>query len=277
MGSGTDNLPVSFGVGSKLGGRSAPTVWNSAFLSVQFWDGRAPSLEDQAKGPMLNPVEMGMGNHDLVIKRISAIPEYRRDFKRAFKTRTEMEALTIDNTAKAIAAYERTLVTPDSPFDRFARGEKTALTASALRGLKIFQRVGCVSCHNGPNFSGPALPEGTGFYQKFPVYPGSSYEARYELTKDTGRQQVTHSDADRGIWRVPSLRNIALTGPYFHNGSVKTLTEAVKVMAKTQLNQVLPENEVVDLVSFLGSLSGKFPSQSLPRLPESPNGNAFID
>lgn len=276
MGSGTDNMATSVGVNAKRGGRSAPTVWNSAFLSVQFWDGRKNSLEEQAKGPLTNPVEMAMDDHTIVVSRIQSIPGYVEEFKKAFPKEIKTEKdITIDHFAKAVATYERTLITPNSPYDQYMKGDKKALSAAAIRGLALVKSVGCTSCHMGSNFAGPALPEGTGFFQKFPVYPGSEYEKKYELTQDGGKFEATKVAADKGFWRVSPWRNIATTAPYFHNGSVKTLDEAVKVMAKTQLNKDLPANEVSDIVAFLESLTGKFPEQKMPRLPAT-NGKTFF-
>lgn len=260
---GEDNRSTSFGIQGLKGGRSAPTVWNAAFHSVQFWDGRAASLEEQAKGPLINPVEMGMENHDAVVARLKMIPGYLVEFEKVFgKT-----SLNIENVAKAIATYERTLLTTDSPFDRSMQGDPKALSLGAKRGMELVQKVGCLACHSGPNFSGPTLPQGQGFYQKFPLIPGSEYEAKYELKKDLGRFEVTKQDQDKNLWRVPTWRNVALTAPYFHNGSVKTLDEAVRVMAKTQLGKKLEEAEIQDIVEFLNSLTGKIPAQALPQLP----------
>ena len=266
MAGGDDNRPNSVGIKGQHGGRSAPTVWNSAFLSVQFWDGRAKSLEDQAKGPLTNPIEMGMDSHDAVIARIKAIPGYVEGFKKAFPGSKDIH---IDQVAMAIATYERTLITPDSPFDLYMKGNKKALSAAAVRGMGLVQSVGCTSCHSGPNFAGPLLPEGTGFYQKFPTFPGSAYDAKYQLTADEGRSGVTKNPADKHFFRVPTWRNVAVTAPYMHNGKVPNLSEAVRVMAKTQLNKDLKEEEVSDIVAFLGSLTGKFPEQKMPRLPAS--------
>lgn len=267
-GSGTDNRPVSAGVGAKTGGRNAPTVWNAAFMTAQFWDGRAATLEDQAKGPILNPIEMAMPSEKAVIDRLSSIPGYREQFAKVFGG---ANALTYDNIAKAIAAYERTLLTPNSPFDRYVKGDKKALSAEAQRGMKLAQDTGCTACHNGVNFAGPALPMGQGFYAKFPTFSDNEYVKKYQLDADEGRYEVTKNDADKHMFRVPTWRNVALTAPYFHNGSVKTLDEAVRVMAKTQLNKELKENEVKDIVAFLNSLTGEFPKQTMPRLPATPN------
>lgn len=262
---GDDNRPVSMGVHGKLGTRSAPSVWNAAFLSVQFWDGRAASLEEQAKGPVTNPIEMGMSDWDAVIKRLQTIPGYQPLFSAAFPK--DKIQLTADNAAKAIAAYERTLITPNSPYDRYVQGDKKALTEQQVNGMKLMAEVGCLSCHAGANFSGPTQEMGTGFFMKFPTFAGSEYDTKYELLKDSGRYEATKKEEDKQMWRVPTLRNIALTAPYFHHGAVPTLDEAVKVMAKTQLNKELDTAQVQAIVAFLDGLSGEFPKQTLPKLP----------
>jgi len=268
MANGTDNRPVSVGVFDKRGGRSAPTVWNAAFLSVQFWDGRAASLEDQAKGPILASVEMGMPSEAAVVARLKKIPGYVSQFKTVFGGE---DSLTYANVARAIAAFERTLITPDSAVDRYLKGEKSALSGAAKRGMKLVKKVGCTTCHTGPNYAGPASqPVGQGFYQKFPIFP-SKYNNQYDLKADKGRYEVTHNAADKHMWRVPTWRNVALTAPYFHNGSVATLDEAVRVMARTQLDRILTNAEVADIVAFLNGLSGEFPTITLPRLPETPD------
>ena len=274
MSSGTDSRAVSVGVSGQKGGRSAPTVWNAAYLTAQFWDGRAATLEDQAKGPILNPIEMGMSNADAVVTRLKAIPGYQKQFAAVFGG---ADPLTYDNIAKAIATYERTLVTPDSAFDRYMHGDKKALTASAQRGMELVEAVGCTACHNGPAFAGPStLAMGQGFYQKFPTFAGSKYDATYGLLLDEGRSANTKKIEDKNMWRVPTWRNVALTAPYFHNGSVKTLDEAVRVMAKTQLDKELKDEQVNDIVAFLGSLTGKFPTQTLPMLPDFPNDTLLV-
>jgi cytochrome c peroxidase len=267
MEGGDDHMTTSAGVHGLKGGRNAPTVWNAAFHSVQFWDGRAPSLEEQAKGPPVNPIEMGMRDLDAVIDRIRHIPGYRPYFEQAFGPG---DVVTMDNAARAIAAYERTLITPGSAYDRYARGDKTALTPQQVRGMETFAAVGCTSCHQGPAFNGPPLPAGTGFFMKFPTYPESPYVAQYKLTEDPGRFNATKDQADRGMWRVPTLLNLTHTAPYMHNGTVKTLPEAVRVMASTQLNQTLDDAQVGDIVAFLEALTGKFPQQTMPRLPPTP-------
>jgi cytochrome c peroxidase len=268
MAGGDDNRPNSIGMHDARGGRSAPTVWNAAFQGVQFWDGRAPSLEEQAKGPVVNPVEMGMSSLDAAMERLRKIPDYLPMFKAAFPG--EKAPVTADNAAKAVAAYERTLITPSSPYDRYVKGDKSALTAQQIRGMQAFSETGCVACHSGPTFNGPQSP-GQGFFMKFPTFPGSTYETKYHLADDLGRFQATKNPADKHMWRVPTLRNIALTAPYFHNGQVATLDEAVRVMAKTQLNKTLPPEKVDDIVAFLNGLTGEFPAQEMPRLPATPD------
>lgn len=263
MTSGTDNLPFSKGIHGQFGGRNAPTVFNAAFMSVQFWDGRAPTLEEQAKGPITNPVEMGMASHEACATTIGKIEGYKPLFKKVYG---DKNPVTIENIVNAIAAYERTLVTPNSPVDRYVAGDKKALTKSQIKGMDLVQKVGCLTCHMGPNYAGPAMPTGTGFYQKFPLYP-SDLSKKYGFEKDNGRFDVTKKEGDRHFFRVASWRNVALTAPYFHNGSVKTLDEAVRVMAKSQLNKTLKPGEVTAIVDFLKGLTGELPKEAEPTLP----------
>ncbi|MDH3872255.1 MAG: c-type cytochrome [Gammaproteobacteria bacterium] len=264
---GDDNRALSMGVHGKTGGRSAPTVWNAAFASSQFWDGRAASLEEQAKGPVINPVEMGMGELEQAMDRVRAIPGYKPYFVKAFGTDNP---LTVDNAAKAVAAYERTMITPNSPYDRFVKGDKTALDTQQIRGMNTFAEVGCTSCHSGPAFNGPSMPAGTGFFMKFPTFADNDYTRKYVLMADNGRFDVTGKEADKQLFKVPTLRNVALTAPYFHNGSAKTLDDAVRVMAMLQLDKALSDQQVDDIVAFLDALTGEFPEQTMPRLPATP-------
>ncbi len=266
MEGGDDHRPTSIGVHGQAGGRNSPTVWNAAFLSVQFWDGRADTLEDQAKGPPANPIEMGMADLDATLERIKKIPGYKPYFLQAF----DDKAITMDNAARAIAAYERTLITPNSPYDRYVKGETAALTEQQVRGMEAFASTGCMACHSGANFSGPKLPVGQGFFQKFPVFTNNLYVTTYQLMNDVGRMQVTQDEADKNLWRVQTLRNLVYTAPYMHNGSVKSLDEAVRVMAKTQLNKDLEDQTVADITAFLEGLTGEFPEQTMPRLPPTP-------
>lgn len=273
MSSGTDNRATSAGINGLKGVRSAPTVWNAAFQSALFWDGRAATLEEQVKGPLLNPLEMGMPNKATLVERLSSIPGYVEQFKTAFG---DKGAVSFNNVAKAIAAFERTLITPNSPHDRFLSGDKTAMSKQAQRGKKTFEQSGCNTCHRGTNFAGPGLPIGQGYFKTFPSYD-SHYDEKYDLSSDKGRYEVTKAKKDMNRWRVPSLRNVALTAPYFHNGSAATLDEAVRVMAKTQLNLKLSEKRISDIVAFLESLNGEFPEISVPRLPGTTNNDLAIN
>ncbi|MBI5163689.1 MAG: c-type cytochrome [Magnetospirillum sp.] len=234
-GAGTDGRATAVGITGIPGARNAPTVWNAAFQSRLFWDGRAASLEDQALGPPLNPDEMGMPSLAALEQRVRGEASYAPAFDAAFGRGT---VITAGRIAAAIAAYERTLVSGDSPYDRFVRGDVQALTASQKRGMWLFQSVGCVMCHNGANFSGASLVGINNPYA--PLLAGRSAIARrYGLDRDKGRAPAGSSD---GIWRIPSLRNVAVTGPYFHNGAVSDLAEAVRIMATAQLNIVLAED-----------------------------------
>jgi len=286
-GTGVDGRRTSKGIRGQIGGRNAPTVWNAAFQAVLFWDGRAASLEDQAMGPPLNPIEMGMPSGEAVAQRVIEDKTYRAAFDRAFGKGAE---ITFERIAQAIAAYERTLITPDTPYDRFVRGDRTALTPAQLRGMALFQSTGCIACHSGANFSGASFvdlkagdpPSGVANDNgRFRMFPGNdtSYVARYNLTADKG---AAGPGSDRGIWRIPSLRNVALTGPWLHNGSVDKLEEVVRIMAASQLGAsvdgapqlgrtvfwspdersvskvdrpVLSDADVQDIVAFLGALS----------------------
>ncbi|MEY4767470.1 MAG: hypothetical protein RL637_109 [Pseudomonadota bacterium] len=255
---GEDNRPVAMGVNGATGGRSAPTVWNSAFNKMQFWDGRAASLEAQAAGPVTNPIEMGMKSWDDVVARLKTIEGYKHAFTKVFGSG---DVITKDNATKAIAAYERTLITPNSAYDRYVAGEKTALTEQQVRGMNKISELGCTSCHVPPAFNG------NGVFQKFPVHANGYFEAQYHFSKDKGLAEVTKKKENEHFWKVPLLRNVALTAPYFHNGSVATLDQAVKLMAKLQLNKDLSATDTADIVSFLNALTGEFPKQSMPVLP----------
>lgn len=265
MTSGTDNKPVSEGVHGQKGGRNSPTVFNAAFWSAQFWDGRADTLEAQAKGPLTNPIEMGMADHDAVVAVLKDIQGYLGLFESAFPE--DNDPITIDNVATAIADYERTLTTLNSPWDKYQAGDKTAISEQAIRGHQAFVSSGCISCHSGPHFAGPDLPKGTAFLMKFPTYP-SDYDQKYNLLADKGKFEETKNAGDKHMWRVQSLRNVAITEPYFHNGSVEQLDEAVRVMAKTQLNTTLSDDDVQDIVAFLETLTGEVAVQTKPELPQ---------
>ena len=274
-GAGVDSLAVSRGIHQQQGTRNAPTVWNAAFQAVLFWDGRAASLEEQAKAPFINPIEMGMPSYHAVEQRVFADKDYRQAFKQVFAT----DEIKITHIAAAIASYERSLIANDTPYDRFVRGDSKALNAAQLRGMALFESIGCVLCHSGANFSAAALDNGGAFYRIFPARSTFEIE-RYKLNQDTGRAPATDK---QGVWRVPSLRNVALTAPYFHNGAVNDLEEAVRIMASVQLaiptgrhgdlgqsqsiwststqtlqyieSRPLSEQAVMDIVAFLHALS----------------------
>lgn len=272
MAGGQDDRPVSSGALAKSGRRNAPTVWNVAFQTVLYWDGRARSLEEQLHSHFLDDTVMAMPDASASQERLAQIPGYSNEFTKAFGG---SESLSLDNAAKAIASYIRTLVTPDSAFDRYIRGDRRALSKQAQRGLENFRDIGCMSCHFGVNFAGPApgpyLKMGDGFYELFPNFVGSEYDDRYKLSEDTGRYDFSHDPGERRMFRLPSLRNIALTGPYFHNGRVTTLSETVRVMARTELNTALTDQQTQDIVAFLESLTGRFPAQTLPQLLPTPH------
>ncbi|TGJ98793.1 cytochrome-c peroxidase [Leptospira langatensis] len=238
---GVDNLSTSPGALGKNGDRNSPTSLNAGFHFVQFWDGRAADLKAQAKGPILNPIEMGMPSEVEVEKKLSAIPEYTEAFAKAFPA--DEKKISYDNIAEAIAAFERTLITKDR-FDEFQAGNYRALTSEEQKGLETFINTGCIQCHNGP------LLGGNSFRKLGQVHP-------HENTQDKGRFAVTKNNADLFFFKVPSLRNVALTGPYFHDGKVSTLEDAVKKMAHLQLGKELSAEEVGSIVSFLKALSDK--------------------
>ena len=248
---GVDNEPKSPGVGGQLGGRNSPTVYNAALHMTQFWDGRSPHVEDQASGPMLNPVEMSM-EKDLVEKRLRSIPDYRDRFAKVFSNETS--PVTIQNAATAIGAFERGLVTP-GPFDEFLKGDASALNNEQAQGLKLFVDTGCASCHSGPALGGRS-------YQKLGL------KKPYK-SEDMGRFEVTGKDSDKQRFKVPGLRNIAKTGPYFHDGSVETLRESIALMAEHQLGKELQEAEVLKIETFLQSLTGQAAQEYIqePKLP----------
>ncbi len=263
---GADARVRSLGALGKRPRRSTPSVLNAAFQSVQFRDGRAESLEAAIKDHLLEPTVLGNPDEASLTARITARKNYRKLFSEAFG---KQQTGTADNIAKAVAAYVRTLITPDSGFDRYLKGDKKALSADARRGFEEFQAVGCSACHFGINLSGPPMAMGEGFYELFPNYVGSAYDRKYNLvTDDLGRYEATQEDIHKRLFQVPTLRNIALTAPYFHTGSVPTLGEAVRVMAKTQLQQDLSDEQVKSIVAFLSSLTGKLPKETVTRLPD---------
>lgn len=249
---GVDGKKTSVGVDGQVGRRNAPTVYNAAEHFVQFWDGRVPDVEEQAKGPLLSPKEMG-STRELVESRLRAIPAYRAAFKSAFPA--EAEPVTFDNVAVSIAAFERRLKTR-SRWDDYLAGKKDALTPKELHGLRVFIDVGCMSCHTGPQM-GASMFQVAGVMQAWP-----------EMS-DLGRFEVTHVPSDRMVFKVPTLKNVARTAPYFHDGSCATLPEAVRIMGERQLGVELSEGEVGAIVTFLDSLTGELPAELMaPPPPE---------
>jgi cytochrome c peroxidase len=242
---GTDRIPTSLGHDFQTGGRNAPTVLNAAFFNQQFWDGRAGSLEEQAQGPIEAGVEMAMPP-DLAVERLKSIKGYLPYFEAAFPG--EEDPLTFDNIVKAIAAFERTLITPNDPLDRYLLGDEDALSPLARQGMETFEAVNCVACHNGPMLSSGLL-------------------MRFRHGEDSGRMTVTGDPADEFLFRVPTLRNLPLTSPYFHDGSVETIEEAINIMADVQLNKELTAEEVEAISAFLNSLIGQQPEVTIPILP----------
>lgn len=251
---GVDGEPTSSGHKAQRGGRNSPTTYNAALHIAQFWDGRAADVEAQAKGPVLNPIEMAMPDADAVVRVLKSIPGYAPLFAAAFPG--EADPVTYDNAATAIGAFERRLVTP-SAFDRFLAGDPAALTPAQLTGLATFMEAGCATCHSGVGIGG-------GMYQKLGIV--KPYE-----TADAGRAVVTGSDADRYFFKVPSLRNITETGPYFHDGRVATLDDAIRLMADHQLGRALTDAQVAEIRTFLAGLKGDIPADYIapPALPAS--------
>jgi cytochrome c peroxidase len=238
---GVDNLPLSPGARGEQGTRNSPTVLNAGWQDSQFWDGRAEDLVEQAKGPILNPVEMGMPDEKAVEEKIHGIAEYRTAFATAFPD--DEPAITYQNIAEAIAAFERTLITP-SRFDDFMNGDATSLTAAEQRGLDEFIRLDCKSCHDGKLLGGEA-------------YEPLGKEHPYENQADPGIYALTNDEDDRMVFKVSPLRNVALTGPYFHDGKIETLGEAVRAMGWLQLDEELTDQQVSDITGFLGALTDK--------------------
>ncbi len=245
---GVDNKPTSPGNNGGLGERNSPTVLNAAFHMAQFWDGREPDVEAQAGGPILNPVEMEMPDEASVVKRLSAVEDYQQMFAAAFPDQDS--PITYDNLKKAIGAFERKLVTP-SRFDEFMKGNDQALTSPEKKGLQTFVSSGCITCHAGNMLGGH-------MYQKFGLF-GNYWEHTKSERIDSGRYAVTKNEVDQFMFKVPSLRNVEKTGPYFHDGSIEDLGESIKIMAKLQVNKDLTDQEVVEIETFLKSLTGELP------------------
>ncbi len=250
---GVDNNQFSPGDGKgTLGGRNSPTTLNAALHVAQFWDGRAPDVEAQAGGPVLNPVEMGLSSEKEAIDRLTTEPKYKEMFTKAFPD--SKEPITWDNLTKAIAAFERKLITP-SKFDDYLAGDDKSLNEQQKRGLQLFMDKGCIACHSGIALGGST-------FQKFGIY-GDYWKETKSAKIDEGKSAVTKNPSDKSFFKVPSLRNITKTYPYFHDGSVSDLKEATRIMGKIQLNKELTASEIEDIIQFFESLTGNVPVEYL--------------
>jgi cytochrome c peroxidase len=249
---GTDNLKTSIGDRWQQGPINAPTVLNSSLNVAQFWDGRAADLKAQAGGPIANPGEMAF-THTLAVDLLKSIPGYVKEFKLVFGS----DDIDIDMITDAIAEFEKTLVTPNSPFDKWLLGDADAISPNALAGYKLFKDSGCTACHNGSAAGGNT-------FQKMGIV-----EPYKSTSPAEGLVAVTGKDADRFKFKVPTLRNVELTYPYFHDGEAETLTEAVDIMGRLQLGKKFSDQENAQIVAFLHSLTGDQPSFQLPILPPS--------
>jgi cytochrome c peroxidase len=261
---GTDNLKTSIGHNWQEGPINSPTVLNSSLNLAQFWDGRAADLKEQAGGPIANPGEMAF-THELAVTMLQSIPGYTNEFKRTFGT----DKIDIGMVTDAIAAFEETLVTPHAKFDKWLAGDDDALTPTELRGYELFKTSGCVACHNGPALGGNS-------FQKMGLV-----EPYHTTAEAEGRSAVTGKDADRFNFKVPTLRNVELTYPYFHDGGADTLVEAVDVMGRLQLGRTFSPDENAAIVAFLKTLTGEQPRILVPILPPSsdatPRPTPFAD
>lgn len=250
-GYGADGRRVSLGTVGQTGGRNAPTVYNAAGHMAQFWDGRAASVEEQAKGPILNPAEMAMPDSSEVLQHLRKSPDYRAAFDEAFPGETN--PVTYENVGRAIGAFERGLVTP-ARWDAYLTGDTAKLSGAEQRGLVLFVRAGCSSCHSGAYVGGQS-------FQKLGA------RLAWPVATDSGRFNVTHKPTDLYVFKVASLRNVEKTAPYFHDGSVPTLPQAVRLMGRHQLAVDLTEDQVRDIRLYLGSLTGQIPAGYIAEPP----------
>lgn len=247
---GDDNMPVALGINGQKGPINAPTVLNSGFNFKQFWDGRARNLRDQAEGPVANPIEMG-AKWENVVPRIQAVNKYQQWFKEIYP----QEGITKFTITDAIAEFERSLITP-APIDAYLHGDDNALTSSQKTGYKLFQSYGCVACHQGVNF-------GSNMMQKFGALK-AYFSDQNETTVDKGLYNITKKAAHKNVFKVPTLRNIELTAPYFHNAGAKTLDQAINVMGLNQLGRQIPDEDRAKIASFLTALTGTLDVKPLP-------------
>ena len=258
---GADTKPLSVGYAGRKGTVNSPTVFNAEKQIAQFWDGRAKNLAEQATGPITNPLEIAM-TPELAEGVIRSIPGYRPYFEKAFGSKNP----TFSEIAEALAAFETTLTTPNAPFERYLKGDKNALTQQQIDGLKLFRRSGCIRCHSG-NLLG-----GTSFQKVGSVRPYVTDNS------SKGRMDVSGKPWDEMMFKVPTLLNVERTAPYFHDGAVKTLPDAVKKMADIQLDMNLSEKQVEEIVAFLESLNGELPKIEKPTLPPSgPETRKYIE
>lgn len=258
---GADTKPLSIGYAGRKGTVNSPTVFNAEKQIAQFWDGRAKTLAEQATGPITNPLEMAM-TPELAEGVIRSIPGYRPYFEKAFGSKNP----TFSEIAEALAAFETTLTTPNAPFERYLKGDKNALTQQQIDGLKLFRRSGCIRCHSGNLFGG------TSFQKVGSVRPYVTDNS------SKGRMDVSGKPWDEMMFKVPTLLNVERTAPYFHDGAVKTLPDAVKKMADIQLDMNLSEKQVEEIVAFLESLNGELPKIEKPTLPPSgPETRKYIE
>jgi cytochrome c peroxidase len=259
---GSDNFKSSIGDRWAEGGIRSPTVLNSSLNIAQFWDGRAKDLTEQAGGPIANPIEMN-STHEAAEKTLNTIPGYRADFKKVYG----VDKIGIAQVTDAIAAFEATLVTPNARFDKWLKGDKTAITDYELSGYQLFKDSGCTACHSGPAVGGNSFQK-LGLVNEFKT-----------ANSAIGRAGVTGNDSERMMFKVPTLRNVELTPPYFHDGSASTLTQAVDVMGWVQLGKKFTADENARIVAFLKTRTGDQPSFPLPQLPpssdETPRPNPF--
>ena len=250
---GVDNEQFSAGVGGQLGGVNAPTVYNAVYNFVQFWDGRAATLEDQAAGPPLNPVEMACESFDEIVAKLAADKEMVKRFKAIYPDK----GITQETITDAIAEFERTLTTPNSAFDKYLKGDASAISAEAKNGYDLFCQNGCAACHCGANLGGLS-------YEYMGLYADYFADRGTELTiEDNGRFKETANERDRHRFKTPGLRNVALTWPYYHDGTRLTLEDAVRDMAKYELGKSFSDSEVSDVVAFLNTLTGEFEGKLL--------------
>lgn len=240
---GDDGLKVSFGIEGKEGAVNAPTIYNAVFNFRQFWDGRAKDLQEQAAGPVENPVEMGSSFEEVIVKLKKS--KYKKLFDAIYD-----DGITKQTITDAIAEYEKTLITPNSRFDKYLRGDEGALTQDEKEGYALFKSKGCVSCHHGENIGG-------NLYNKFGIF--NKINSQW-----LGRYNITHKERDKYFFKVPSLRNIARTAPYFHDGRTYDLNEAVKLMSQYQLGRHITKKEILKITAFLKSLNGELPKNIEP-------------